>query len=143
MTGFVGFGCSFGGKWFGGYAETKDKRNYCDNAFKSTMRKAEKLQDVIFYNLDYSEVDIPKGSLVYCDIPYKDTTGYSVDFDHEAFYSWVRQHHTDYHILISEYEHNVPEDFEVVWALESKQDMNSKQGKKSTTEVLMTYTGRA
>ena len=24
LTGFVGFGCSFGGKWWGGYA--KDKR---------------------------------------------------------------------------------------------------------------------
>lgn len=28
LTGFVGFGCSFGGKWFGGYARNKTGTNY-------------------------------------------------------------------------------------------------------------------
>lgn len=28
LTGFVGFGCSFGDKWFGGFARNKRGRNY-------------------------------------------------------------------------------------------------------------------
>ena len=29
LAGFVGFGCSFGGKWFGGYArDNRTSRNY-------------------------------------------------------------------------------------------------------------------
>lgn len=29
LTGFVGFGCSFAGKWFGGYARNSKGDNYC------------------------------------------------------------------------------------------------------------------
>ena len=28
------------------------------------------------------------GGVVYCDIPYKGTSGYIGGFDHEAFYEW-------------------------------------------------------
>ena len=38
LTGFVGFGCSFAGKWFGGYA-TSNNRNYCLNAYNSVLNK--------------------------------------------------------------------------------------------------------
>ena len=38
LTGFVGFGCSFGGKWFGGYARNRVGRNYCLEAKKHTMK---------------------------------------------------------------------------------------------------------
>ena len=34
LTGFVGFGCSFAGKWFGGYCKDNTNRNYCLNAKK-------------------------------------------------------------------------------------------------------------
>ena len=36
------------------------------------------------------------------DPPYKDTAGYSTDFDHAAFYSWAA--HCPRPILISEYD---------------------------------------
>lgn len=35
LTGFVGFGCSFGGKWFGGFAQNKKGDNYCSRAKKA------------------------------------------------------------------------------------------------------------
>lgn len=37
---------------------------------------------------DYRAVTIPRGGVVYCDIPYKGTSGYIGGFDHEAFYEW-------------------------------------------------------
>ena len=143
LTGFVGFGCSFAGKWFEGYAYS-DKRNYCLNAHNSVLKKLDKLLDVEFTNLDYKEVDIPKGSFVYCDIPYKDTTQYSKSevgvFNHEEFYQWVRDNSKNYDIYISEYKKNVPSDFEIVWEMESKKDIrNSKNEKVGTVEVVMRY----
>lgn len=143
LAGFVGFGCSFAGKWFGGYASS-DNRNYCLNAYNSTLDKMKHLKDVEFYNNDYTEVDIPKGSLVYCDIPYKNTTQYCKnevgEFNHDEFYQWVRDNSDKYDIYISEYKKNVPEDFEIVWEMESKKDIrNSKNERAETIEVLMKY----
>lgn len=64
------------------------------------------------YNLttsirDYREFEIPKGSVIYCDIPYKGTMGYQrMGFDHEAFYDWCEKQ-TEL-VVISEY--SMPED---------------------------------
>ena len=143
LTAFVGFGCSFAGKWFGGYAYS-DKRNYCLNAYNSVLNKLKNLKNVMFYNLDYSEVDIPKGSFVYCDIPYKNATPYCKkevgEFNHEEFYQWVRENSNKYEIYVSEYKENVPNDFEIVWEQNSKKDIRNKNGiKEKTIEVLMKY----
>lgn len=103
------------------------------------------MKDVIFTSTNYNEVDIPLDSIVYCDIPYKNTTQYSNKevgkFDHNEFYDWVRKNHNKYTILISEYECNVPDDFEVIWKKESKQDIRSNNGKMKTVEILMVYKG--
>ena len=143
LSGFVGFGCSFAGKWFGGYCKSED-RNYCLNAKRSCEKKISFLKDVQFFNEDYSNVYIPTGSLVYCDIPYKNTTPYCKKevgiFDHEKFYEWVRCNSDKYEIYISEYKENIPEDFEIIWEMESKKDIRDKENKrKETTEVLIKY----
>lgn len=143
VSGFIGFGCSFSGKWWGGYAKSKENRNYCLNAHNSSMKKIENLRDVTFTNEDYCDVDVTNGSIVYCDIPYKNTTQYSTkevgEFDHDMFYDWCMKNKDNYTILISEYEHNVPAGFEVIWRKNSKQDIRGKDNKqKETVEILMT-----
>ena len=144
LTGFVGFGCSFSGKWFGGYCRDNANRNYCLSAKNSNLKKMSNLQDVLFYNLDYQDVNIPYGSLVYCDIPYKNTTPYCKKevgtFNHEEFYQWVRNNADKYDIYISEYKENVPNDFEIVWELKSRKNIRNKDNKQcETIEVLMKY----
>ena len=52
------------------------------------------LSDVIeFYSTDYQAVPIPENSVIYCDIPYKDTGTYQrhkkTKFDYERFYDWA------------------------------------------------------
>lgn len=37
---------------------------------------------------DYRAVTIPRGGVVYCDIPYKGTSGYIGGFNHDEFYEW-------------------------------------------------------
>ena len=48
LTGFVGFGCSFAGKWFGGYARNKQNHNYCLASKNSLLRKMSTMYDVKF-----------------------------------------------------------------------------------------------
>lgn len=142
LKGFVGFGCSYSGKWWGGYAKDNTGRNYCLNARNSTLKKFSNLKDVEFVNKSYEFVDVPDNSLIYCDIPYKNTTKYSIgDFDHDVFYEWAKQMIGKGHvILVSEYSCNVPEDASIVWCMDSKKDIRNKDGvQERTKEVLFTF----
>ena len=145
LSGFVGFGCSFSGKWWGGYARRKPiQRNYCLNAYNSTIKKIKTMDTVQFYNLDYKDVFIPSGSLIYCDIPYKNKTQYNSKevgrFNHVEFYQWVKDNSSKYDIYISEYFENNPKEFEIVWKKESKQDIKNKENKSyKTIEIVTQY----
>ena len=140
VKGFVGFGCSFSGKYFGGYCRDGTSRNYALNAKRSILKKHSRMKEVLFYCGSYEEVKLDPESLVYCDIPYQSSTGYSNGkFDHEKFYSWAKSAKAVGHtVLISEYAKNVPDDFEIVWQVESKKDIRNKDGiRLETVEVLM------
>lgn len=140
LKAFVGFGCSFSGKYFGGYARGGEERNYCSNAKHSILKKHKTLQDVVFISGSYLDLDIPENSLVYCDIPYRDTTGYSVgDFNHNEFYEWCKVlKNKGCDVLVSEYKSNIPEDWEVVLEIKSKKDIRNKDGiQEDTIEILM------
>ena len=146
LAGFVGFACSFAGRWFEGYAYNSKGYNYCLSSKRSCINKLSNLNNVEFYNLNYNEVNIPKKSLVYCDIPYKGTTQYCKkevgEFNHDEFYQWVRDNSNKYDIYISEYKENVPKDFEIVWEMESRKSIrNAKNEAIKTTEVLIKYKG--
>lgn len=122
LTAFVGFGCSFGGKWFGGYGRhgTKDKhdaeRSMCEESKRALLRDIEILRPFVeFTCCDYRDVKLPEGCVVYADPPYKDKMaafGLKEDFDIDGFWQWVRDH-KDYHIYVSELV--APDDFVAIW----------------------------
>ena len=59
------------------------------------------LKNFKIYGMDYQEVKIPEGAVIYCDIPYKDTDCAQYNgFDHPCFYEWARKKKN---IFISEY----------------------------------------
>lgn len=129
LTGFIGFGCSFAGKWFGGYARSGD-RNYCLNAHNSIMKKMKTMQDVKFECRDYLELN-PEGALIYCDPPYQGTTQYGKivgDFDSAQFWDKVREWSESNTVVVSEY--NAPDDFEEVWRRETKTDIRNKNNER-------------
>jgi len=116
LTGFVGFGCSFGGKWFGGYAKNNKGTNYAKQSKNSLLKKMKTLKDnTYFTNLDYKQVEIPLDSVVYCDPPYANTTGYSNSntFNHQEFWDYMRLLSQNNLVFISEI--NAPEDFIPIW----------------------------
>ena len=151
LTGFVGFGCSFGGKWWGGYAKDKRGDDYCGQAkrgllrnyagnAKSTLAKdMSGLQSATFTCLDYHDVEIPDEAVVYCDPPYANTTGYTVgQFDTDEFWNYMRQLSKRCDVYISE--ESAPDDFECVWSQELTRTLDfNKSNQPKKVEKLFKY----
>ena len=113
LTGFVGFGSSFGGKWFGGYGRSKG-RSHAQESKKALLRDMRVLQGVNFICSDYRDVDLPDGCVIYADPPYNNTTGYgNQKFDSEEFWEFAR--HTSENHLIFISEQSAPDDFIPIW----------------------------
>ena len=108
---FVGFLCSFGGKWFGGYASNSKNDNYAERGAKSLLKQVQNLKEVEFTDANYQDFIIPSNSIIYCDPPYANTTQYKDKFDSVKFWEWCRNKYKEGHeIFISEY--SAPDDFE-------------------------------
>lgn len=122
LTGFCGFACSFGGKWFGGYANNNNNHSstsYANTGQRAVLRDIKYLKDATFLNEDYRNVAIKNGDVVYCDPPYKDTTKYmSTTFNHDEYYNHVRKLSEIAIVFCSEY--SMPDDFVCIWEKEKK-----------------------
>ena len=130
LSGFVGFGCSYSGKFFGNYAKNNTGRNYCKNAKNSLLKKFNKIQ---FIHSNYKDLK-PKNCLVYCDPPYKSNTqstmqSYGVEeFDNDYFWNVMIEWSKDNDVYISEYE--APNGFECVLEIPTKTDIKCIGNKK-------------
>ena len=114
LSGFVGFGCSFGGKWFGGYARNKSGTNYAAQAKRSLLKDMQTLMNAEIYCQDYRDVVIPNGAVVYADPPYDNTTGYCHEkFNTHDFWEYARKISQSHLMFISE--QSAPDDFITIW----------------------------
>ena len=76
-------------------------RNKAAQRFQ-TLERLERLERLEVSRLDYRQVTVRPGDVVYCDIPYKGTGAeYCKGFDHEAFYDWAEAQTVP--VIISEY----------------------------------------
>ena len=126
---FASYNARVYGGCYGSYAITKDgkTRNYFQEAKRNFEKQLPLMQDIGICCCDYSEWDSHTvRTLYYCDIPYKDSIGYSQDFDYERFYNWCeRQTKQGNIVLVSEYE--MPEDrFECIWQKQVKTHQNNR-----------------
>jgi len=148
-TAFIGFGCSYSGKWFGGYARNVRKdapdaerlnmttRNYCAESKRNLLKQLPNTLGVTFIDIPYKKLRIPNNSLIYCDPPYEGTTKYKDGFDHTDFWQWCRDKKAEGHtIFISEY--NAPDDFICVWKREVNSSLTKDTGAKKAVEKLFT-----
>jgi len=143
LTGFIGFGCSYGGKWFGGYARGDDAngkpRNYAAESPRNLVKQAAGLDRVVWLCCSYSLLSIPPNSIIYCDPPYAGTTKYATGgFDHSAFWQWceakAREGHT---VFVSEY--TAPDGWECVWEKTVNNTLTKDTGSKQGVERLFRY----
>lgn len=156
MKAFVGFGCSFGGKYFSGYAQkyTNGKNeDYLKAATNSINKIQPKIQNIKFKCCDYQYWK-PKNVVIYCDPPYnynnfpvkyrKSTKKYDV-FDNNKFWDIMRKWSKDNFVFISETK--APNDFISIWNRDSyrsasqskKTRYKHKSTKKYNTEHLFIH----
>jgi len=141
----VGFGGSFGGKWFGGYARggleaDGSPRNHLAESVRSVLKTRDALADydVTFRHCDYRNARVRPWSVVYCDPPYANTQGYkSVEsFDTEAFWATMDAW-SEFGASVYVSEYTAPPGWVSLW--ESEQLTNLKtteQGRFTATERL-------
>jgi DNA adenine methylase len=149
---FIGFGCAFGGKWFGGYARSKDPkdarsveggtRTYASQCRNSLLEDVGLLMragwEVACLNFLDEPVDpeLAKTTVLYLDPPYAGTEAYgaTAPFDHKRFWARVAEwaFYTD--VFVSEY--NCP--LVAAPLLEFKHDLSVSGGvtKDARTERL-------
>ena len=140
LTGFVGFGCSFGGKWFGGYARDAKGLNYAAISKRSLLKDTAALRTALYTCLDYRAVSIPAGAVVYADPPYEGTTGYTGEkFDNDEFWDYARLiAETGHTIFVSEQQ--APPGWRCVWEKPFTRTLD-KNRRFTVTEKLFTYGG--
>lgn len=139
LTGFVGFGCSFGGKWFGGYARNKTNTNYALQSKKSLLKDMSTLMNAEFICQDYRNVILPDDCIIYADPPYNNTTGYGREkFNSDEFWEYARNTSKNHIMLISE--QSAPDDFIPIWEKPFTRTLDvNKQNQFKVTEKLFIH----
>ena len=123
LTGYIGFGSSFGGRFFQGYARDKKGRNYAKETKNSLLRDLEAVNKIKFLCGDYRDVLLPDGCVVYCDPPYNNTKDYTYmgKFDSDLFWGYMRQVSQEHLVFISE--QAAPDDFISIWEKPQKRTL--------------------
>jgi DNA adenine methylase len=139
VRGFVGYGCSFGGKWFGGYARNNPTNDYARASRNSIIRKTNTLRATNFYCLGYGDILIPNGSVVYLDPPYANTTAFGgvAHFDSANFWKWAESISVRASVFVSEY--SAPEGWQPVWSGRPQSSLGTKDKTGRAAEYLWTY----
>ena len=94
-----------------------------------SLQSLESLERLEYSNASYETYRHEAGDVVYCDIPYEGTRGYSAPFDHAAFYDWAASR--GFPVFVSSY--NIGDArFFPVWEKEKSVLFNQKgsDGKK-------------
>lgn len=140
LTGFVGIASSFGGKWFGGYARGTD-RNYTREGKISLWKDMPSLiqMNTKFTCLDYHDVILPDGCVVYADPPYNGTTNYrDIKFNSNKFWEYIKEVSSNHLVFISE--QHAPEDFISIWYKQTRRTLDvNKNNSFIATENLYVY----
>lgn len=147
LVGWAGVGCSYSGKWFGGYAGKVNTRggvrDYIDEARRNCLKQAPGLRGVDFRHCEFSELDIPDDSVVYCDPPYANTLKYPGEFDTNKFWLWCQELSGFSTVLVSEY--SAPAGWRSIWSGERGSSLSANGmvgGRQKSVEHLFIYEGQ-
>ena len=146
LRGFAGYGCSFGGKWFAGYARGGKNadgtpQDHAAQSSRSVQKVAPLIRDTLqVVRRGYDETPIIPGAVIYCDPPYRATMGYGVLFDHDKFWAWAESASTVCDVYVSEYD--APDGWVPIWSKAKRQSVaRPEQGRNIRTENLFVWGG--
>lgn len=142
LRGYVGFGCSFGGRWFGGFARCNDRKHSDPQAesFHVVTRQAPAFANATIRRMSYDELTPNSDWAVYCDPPYADTTRYNgvANFDHLAFWEAARKWaDTGALVVVSEY--SAPDDFVPVIEFKRRMTLSLEDNSSLVSEALFVH----
>ena len=94
------------------------------------------MRNASFAHADYRTFNPEPGTLVYCDPPYANTTGYSLGgFNHDEFWKTMRSWSSNGAVvLVSEYD--APEWAEEVWSRGALQSLRKNDNRTAAVEKL-------
>lgn len=138
LRGFIGFGCSFGGKWFGGYARSSG-RDHPNESRRNVIRSRDRIVGnvpVTILNCGFKDITPAAGDVVYCDPPYADTTGYTTGgFDHAEFWAWADEL-TSRGVRVFVSELTAPEGWVCIWSKTRSVTVTSQGGPGANKKVV-------
>ena len=141
LDGFASYAYSYGGKHWGGWSRTSadgsTQRDYVAEAYRNAVKQSPLLQYVELINTEYIHVDLSRygSAIIYCDPPYKGSTGYRNSFDHVRFWDWCHAKSSEGHtVFVSEY--TAPEWVECIWEKEIVSSLTKDTGSKKGLEKL-------
>ena len=107
-----------------------------------SLERLERLQSIVQQDskietssISYADYAYRDGDVVYCDPPYKNTHGYGIEFNTDAFWEWARTR--DYPVYVSEYQ--APSDFVSIWSKEKRVLLNGESLTAPRTEHLFVH----
>lgn len=135
MVAFVGLLCTFGAKWFAGFArDPKGGQNYARGSKNTLLKQVPLMIGIELFSTTYDKLIIPPNSIIYCDPPYQSTTGYKDSIDHAAFWQWCRERALEGHqVYISEY--SAPDDFTCIFEIEVTASVDKSKKLKATEKL--------
>lgn len=133
--------CSFGAKWFGGYAKGGG-RNFSAEGRRNAQKQGPKLVGCKFYCESYSDIAryLGETSLIYCDPPYMGSLGYRDKTNnkwHKDFWAWCQTKANEGHtVFVSEYQTLLPTGVEL-WSGDITTTIERKTYKKGREKLFL------
>jgi DNA adenine methylase len=136
LRSFAKYGCSFGGKPWGGYARGNGQ-NYADESKRNLLRQLPAIKPVQFEECDFVSWTDLENTVIYCDPPYINTTsyqslayvdpkGYKMFFDHARFWNVMDKWSKVTQVYVSE--KCAPAGWESVWQIERSARVSGGNG---------------
>ena len=120
-----------GGEWRGYFNKRRD-RSYADEhkRYHELLFRNSVFQNTRLSCTDYRRL-IPREKLIYCDPPYKGTTGYNdgAVFNHDEFWDYMRRWSQNNIVFVSEY--HAPRDFKCI----AKREKNNNLASNGAPEI--------
>ena len=148
LRAFAGFGCSFGGRFFEGYARNKTGANYAAQSSRVLLTQVSEMlkgNPTVEHSL-FPDAPIKPGDVVYCDPPYEGTKNYTSKrsgiqhFPHSEFWATARNWaETGAHVYVSEF--NAPAGWDCIWGKSRTVGLGEQSGARYEEKVdrLFTY----
>jgi len=132
MIGWIGYMASYNGIFYHSYSGIgSDGKDYVKASMDNIKKQLPLMNGITLDCCSYDELDIPEKSIIYCDPPYKGTSGYGAKFEYDKFYDWCFSKKDEGHkVYISEY--SMPTEFKCVWSMDvsNSLDRYSEQREK-------------